>query len=247
MPGNRNIGECHLRSFVCRAGHELRVTERCVVDDLGRGRDMDFATLLRHEIVKALRNQRHTVVHGTDTVGPAAGDDTFWVLRYSHHHRGATWFDTEENVVWLCAYARHRSGEPFDAFERFPQLIGEGLMRPTASDYEALRDDRAERFAAVVSFEAQDLLAAARAQPGVEERRVIGTTQPVGLVVHVVETLEETYVAVFGDTTGLAQLQLLLAALYPDRELEEWRPEQRLPTRDLNLERGEFCLSIVHG
>ncbi len=246
MPGNRNIGECHLRSFVCRAGHELRVTERCVVDDLGFGRDTDFDTLLRHEMVRALRNQRHTVVHGTDTVGPAAGDDTLWVLRYGHHHRGATWFDAEENVVWLCAYARHRSGEPSDAFERFPQLIGAGLVRPTAADYEALRDDRAERFAAVVSVETQDLLAAARAQPGVEERRVIGTTQPVGLVVHVVETLEETYVAVFGDTTGLAQLQLLLAALYPARAFDDWRAEQRLPTRDLNLERGEFCLSILH-
>jgi len=136
---------------------------------------------------------------------------------------------------------------PAGCFERFPQLIEAGLMRPTAVDYEALRNDRAERFAAVVSVEAQDLLAAARAHPGVEGRRVIGTTQPVGLVVHVVETLEETYVAVCGDTTGLAQLQLLLAALYPDRAYDEWRPEPRLPTRHLNLERGEFCLSIVHG
>ncbi|HMI99015.1 MAG TPA: hypothetical protein VK488_04185 [Gaiellaceae bacterium] len=247
MPGNRNTGESHLRSFVCRAGHELRVTERCVVDDLGFDRETDFDILLRHEIVTALRNRRHTVVYGTATVGPAAGDDTLWVLRQTHDHRGATWFDAEQNVVWLCAYAHHRSGAPGDAFEHFPQLIEAGLMRPTAADYEALGDDRAERFAAVVGIEAQALLAAARAQPGVEERRVVGTTQPVGLVVHVVDTLEETYVAVFGDTTGPAQFALLLAALYPDRTLEEWRWEERLPTRDLDLARGEFCLSIVHG
>ena len=247
MPGNRHHGDCHLRSFVCRAGHDLRVTERCVVEDLESGHDAGFDLLLRHEIVVALRNQRHTVVHGTDTVGPAAGVDTLWVLRYSHHHRGATWFDPEENVVWLCAYARHRSGEPQDAFPHFDELRRAGLIRPTAADYESLRDDRAERFAVVVSAEAQALLDTARAQPGVEARRVIGTTQPVGLVVHIVETLEETYVAVYGDTTDLAQLQLLIAALYPDRAFDEWRAEQRLPTRDLDLQRGEFCLSIVHG
>ena len=91
-------------------------------------------------------------------------------------------------------------------------------MRPTAADYEALGDDRAERFAAVVGIEAQELLAVARAQPGVEARRVIGTTQPVGLVVHVVDTLEETYTAVFGDTTGPAQFALLLD---PDGRLDD--------------------------
>jgi hypothetical protein len=151
-----------------------------------------------------------------------------------------------ENVVWLCAYDRHRSGQADDAFQRFPELIAAGLLRPTTDDYEALRDDRAERFAFVVADEAQELLAAARARPGVEQHRVIGTTQPVGLLVHLVETLEETFVAVFGDTTDLAQLQLLLLALYPDRAFEDWRMEQRLPTRMLDLRRGEFCLSIIH-
>jgi hypothetical protein len=246
MPGNRAVGDCHKRSFLCRAGHELRITERCVIDDLGFARNAEFHSLLAHEIVRAFRNQRHTVVVGTDTVGPAAGADTIWVLRHTHHHRGETWFDTAENVVWLCGYERHRSGEAGDAFQRFPELIAAGVMRPTVADYEALRDDRAERFAFVVADEAQQLLAAARARPGVEERRVIGTTQPVGLLVHLVETLEETFVAVFGDTTDLAQLQLLLLALYPERAFEEWRAEQRLPTRALNLRRGEFCLSIVH-
>jgi len=222
------------------------VTQRCATDDLGHATDTSFETLLRHEIVRALRNQREEVVIGADTVGPAAGEATLWVLRYSHHHRGTTWFDAKENVVWLCAYARHRSGERGDAFPYFEQLRQASLIRPGGPDYEALHDDRAERFAAVVELEAQSLLTAARADPGVEERRVIGQTQPVGLVVHLVETLEETYVAVFGDTTGVAQLQLLLAALYPDRTMYEWRPEVRLPTRVLDLERGEFCLSIVH-
>lgn len=246
MPGH-NTGECHGRSFVSRAGHELRITARCVLDDLGIRQDSTFETLQSHEIVKALRNQRHTNVRGTNTVGPAAGSNTLWVLRYGHFHRGATWFDEEQNVVWLCAYALHRSGDPADAFPHFDELRQSGVLWPTTGDYQALSDEHGERFSAVVAPEAQDLLAAARATPGVEERRVIGTTQPVGLVVHIVETLEETFVAVFGDTTEIPQLQMLLAALYPDRAFQEWRPEERLPTRDLNHIRGEFCLSIVHG
>jgi hypothetical protein len=147
-------------------------------------------------------------VVGTDTVGPTGGGDAIWVLRYTGNHRGATWFDANQNVVWLCAYARHRSGTDNDAFQQFPVLIRENGMLPTEADYEALAKDRAERFAAVVCFDAPKLLADARAHAGVEVRGVIGTTQPAGLVVHLVETLEETYLAVFGDTTDLAQLQL---------------------------------------
>ncbi|MEJ7786477.1 MAG: hypothetical protein WKF96_16870 [Solirubrobacteraceae bacterium] len=195
--------------------------------------------------MRALRNERHTVVYGTTTVGPAAGDDTFWVLRQGSNHRGATWFDSTESVVWLCAYGRHRSGQPDDAFQHFAALIRDGTIRPTETDHQALAEDRAERFADVVVEEAQELLAAARAHPGTEERRVIGTTQPVGLVVHIVETLEETFVAVYGDATMPAQLQLLLVALYPERAFDDWRWEQRLPTRELNLARGEICLSIL--
>lgn len=240
-------GECLGRSLLCQAGHELRVTARCLHADLGADSTATFESLLRHEIVKAFRRRRHDAVYGTSTVGPACGSDTLWVLRYGHHHRGATWFDGDQNIVWLCAYARHRSGDPNDAFPYFEELRAAELVRPTAADYEALFTDRAERFSAVVEAEAQALLAAARLEPGTEQRRVIGTTRPVGVVVHIVETLEETYVAVLGDTTGPTELQLLLVALFPDRPFDHWRQERRLPTRDLDFRRAEFCLSIVHG
>lgn len=67
------------------------------------------------------------------------------------------------------------------------------------------------------------------------------------VVVRIVETLEETYVAVSGLRLTLPVLQLLLVSLYPDRRFEEWRTEQSLPTRELDLARAELCLSIVHG
>jgi hypothetical protein len=110
-----------------------------------------------------------------------------------------------------------------------------------------LFDDRAEQFAVVVGARAPELLAAARTQPGVELRGVIGHGNPVGVLVHIVETLEQTFVTVAGRRTGPAQFQVLLAVLYPDRGFHEWEWEPRLPTRELDLAAGEYCLSIVHG
>lgn len=239
-------GLLHLRSFICAAGHELRVTRRCVEADLGLGPDDHLEHLLRHPIIKAFISERTSELRGTTTVGPAAGDNTLWVLRRTHRHRGATWYDQELNVVWLCAYSRHRSGDPDDAFPKFDEMRESREIWPLDEDRQALLDDRAERFAAVVQQEGEELLKEARAEPGVEHTRVIGTTHPVGLLVHIVETLEETYLAISGATMNPAQLQLLLVALYPDSAFNEWRPEERLPTRELDVTRAEFCLSIAH-
>jgi hypothetical protein len=71
--------------------------------------------------------------------------------------------------------------------------------------------------------------------------------EPVAIVVQVVETLEETFVAVSGLHLLPSLYQLLLVALYPDRPFSEWRPAQRLPTRLLDHTRAEFCVSILHG
>lgn len=239
-------GIFHLRSFVSPAGHELRITARCLNEDLGLETSHDFEQSMRHPIVKALVSERHSSLQGTTTVGPAAGDDTLWVLRRTHRHRGATWFDPDLNVVWLCAYAAHRSGDTEDAFPRFDALRASGEIWPSEEDRFELQNDRAERFTAVVEKEVQDLLAQARDDPGVEHHRQIGTTQPVGILIYLVETLEETYIAVSGATMDLAKLQILLAAIYPDCSFEEWRPEDRLPTRELDVTMAEFCLSIAH-
>jgi hypothetical protein len=236
-------GECHLRSFLCTAGHELRVTTRCVTDDLNVAADTHFERLLRHPIVEGLKNERATTMHGGNTVGPEAGDKTLWTLRRGNDHRGATWYDAEEAVVWLCAYGLHRSGTPDDAFQRFAALGN--IIYPTAEDYEALEEDRADRFAVRVDLEAQQLLSAARAEPETEKTAVIGRMDKVGLVVHVVETLEQTFVAVVARDP--MRLQLLLGSLYPDRNFSDWEwEEEGLPTRPLDRARGEICLSIVH-
>lgn len=239
-PG-RSVG----RSLLCEAGHELRVTRRCVSEDLGHEPDATFAELLAYDIVQAFCAERHNKVRGSNTVGPAAGAKTATVLRRGNDHRGATWYDESENVVWLCGYARHRSGEPDDAFPYFQSLIVADRLLPDEDDDVALIEDRADRFALVVGPESEALLAEARNDPGVEKRALIGTTQPVGLLVHVVETLEETFVALTG-TSDIAQIQVLLVALYPTRAFEDWEYADALPTRSLDHAAGEFCLKILH-
>jgi hypothetical protein len=109
-----------------------------------------------------------------------------------------------------------------------------------------LEADRGEQFAGFVLTDAPALLAIACENPDTEQVRIIGQ-EPVTIVVRVVETMEETFVAISGLRLTLPVLQLLLVSLYLHRGFEEWRPENRLPTRELDRVRAELCFSMVHG
>ncbi|HVA10221.1 MAG TPA: hypothetical protein VNG12_26185 [Acidimicrobiales bacterium] len=238
-------GVCRGGSFVCEAGHELRITSRCLRADLDREPPQAFAELAEaHPIVHSLSTKRDSLTHGGKTVGPASGARTLFHLGQGNDHRGATWFDHRERVVWLCGYRWHRSGHAADAFPYFHRLLRSGEIWPTQEDYAWLETDHAERLAEELPEVAQSLLQQARAAPNVEYRAVIGTGG-VGLVVEVVATLEETYVAVRVATMGdPTRLVALLAAFYPDRNFDEWASRTRLPTRHLGA--GEICLSILN-
>lgn len=193
-----------------------------------------------------LRRERASVTAGPSTLGPRGGERPLTILRHTNDWRGVTWFDDGAGVVWLCACGWHRSGEADDALRRFERLRDEGQIWPTEEDYEALNADRGTQFAALVVTDAPRLLAMARASPGTERLLVIGL-EPVAAVVQVVETLEETFVAFSGVSLTTALFPLLLVSFYPDRPYEDWRPEQRFPTRELDRSRAEVCMSIVHG
>jgi len=237
----------HLRSFVCATGHELRITHRCLRDDLSDSCEAPFDKLAnRHGIIRAFRRERRHATAGADTLGPRGGIRPLTVLRHTDTWRGVTWFDESVGVVWLCACGRHRSGQPDDAFPQFTGLRESGRIWPSDDEYEALAADRGERFAAFVVDDAARLLAAARVAPDIEHVLVIGG-HPIAMVVRVVETLEETFVAFSLQNFSPDLFQVLLVALYPDRQFEEWRQEKRLPTRELDHTHSEFCMSIVHG
>ena len=184
---------------------------------------------------------------GTRTVGPACGDFTVYRLGYGHDHRGATWHDAVERVVWLCAYGLHRSGEDDDAFPYFHDLIRAGTLLPTEDDYAALFDDRGRRFADTLYEDAQHLLARARSTPGVEQIGVLGGEQTTAVVVDVVDTLEETYVAFSVVRINTSRLVMILAAFDVEAAFADWELVERLPTRPLRVADGEICYRILRG
>lgn len=225
---------------------ELRITARCLAEDLGLATETPFEDCARVPIVRAFENQRCDGPTGTKTVGPAAGDRTIYRLAMGHRHRGATWFDVAHDVVWLCGYRLHESGDAEDAFPYFHELIEGRRILPTVDDYERLFRDRASRFASTVATDAQSLLAAARTNPGVEQRGLVGGEQHLGAVVEVVETLEETYVAFSLVGLNSTRIIMLLAAFFPDAEFSDWDPVDALPTRPLQTEDAEIGYRILN-
>ena len=222
----------HRGSCIC-SDYELRITRRCLGDDLGLREDATFEDALGHPIVDAFMSQRGQDPLGTKTVGPEAGKRTFYRLARGHDHRAATWYDERHRVVWLCAYARHRSGEPDDAFPYFRDLMAENRMFPAVEDYELLFSDQGHRFAELAIGDAQEALARADLEPGYEVATVLGLTVPVSVVVHLVDDLREIYVSFC--LRGLTQEQLLviLAAFRADTEFGDWELIDALPHRAL--------------
>ncbi len=238
-------GECRAGGFLCTAGHELRLTSRCLLENLARAVDTPFVDLLEIPIVSALVGKRGGATIGSKTVGPAAGDRTLYHLGQGNDHRGATWFDAENGVVWLCAYRHHRSGTQADAFPYFRELIADGRMMPVRSDYEQLAADRTARSAREAIRDAQPILAKARRRPGNEVRGTV-SFESVGVVVEVIETMTETYVALSMLRITPKILQLVLLGFYPDRDYDEWQPGRPYPARRLDADRAEMCFSIFH-
>lgn len=235
------------RSFLGGGDFELRVTARCLVEDLHEDAATQFAELVRYPIVAAFRKKHHTDPTTTRTVGPTAGDRTLGRLAYGDDHRGTIWFDRQHNVLWLCAaHDQHRSGKPDDAFPYFDQLIGADRIYPTVDDYEALERDRAARLVDAIPADAQALLEQARATPGTQ---VIGKVGPVRVrltVVQVVGVADELFVAISMRHSDDVSLAAVLFGFRPDTDdFEVWRNETSLPTGELDRREPELAYSTV--
>jgi len=166
-------------------------------------------------------------------------------LGYGTDHRGATWHDQAERVVWLCGYRLHRSGEDDDAFPYFHELIGAGELLPTEADYATLFDDRGRRFTETLYEDAQELLARARSNPGVEHVGILGGEETTAVLVEVVDTLEETYVAFSVAGMDTSRLLMLLGAFDADAPFSAWELVSMFPTRPLHHADSEICYRIL--
>lgn len=185
----------HRGSFLCER-YELRITGRCLQDDLGMHPETSFAEASRHEIVRAFREKRRDQPFGAKTVGPAAGVRTLFHLGQGDDHRGATWFDRDDAIVWLCAYGFHRSGQPEDSFQHFDRLRTEQRIYPDEEDYLRLEVDRGARFAELGPIEGPEFAALALASPGEVQERLMGRTVPVRLLADIVDDIAELTVGI---------------------------------------------------
>lgn len=216
--------------FLVGPNRELRITERCLTEDLRRGPDAHLEDIQNHEIIRALVRERRD----KDIGRPLTGLTTqlpVGVLAHGHDHRGATWFDEQHGVVWLMAYRLHRSGQPDDFFPLVQELDAQDQLFPTETDYERLELDRADRFVKSVLIESQQLLKAGRATPEVEVSRELGGAYAVAVTVEVADDLESITVAFDLRTLRIPEHKLaILAALVP---AGGWVEVDRMPSRAL--------------
>src|SRR4051794_4167251 len=102
-------------AYICEEW-ELRVTRRCLTEDLGRATDTTLEAIQDVEIVKAFIKKRSDRTDDRSQITPLTCGEDVWVLARGNDHRAATWYDEHEQVVWLLAYGLHRSGETDDFF-----------------------------------------------------------------------------------------------------------------------------------
>lgn len=220
--------------------YRLRITLRCLEHDLGMSRD-DVNTPLgeiNHEFVHAFVEKRTAHPKGTEPFvlpkhGPIADK-----LRWTERWRGATLYDSEENVVWLLGFGYHTSGRDDDVYEVLEALDRDDKLLPTNEDYELFFEASEATLPGLLRQTAGEMFNEANDSPGTEVRRDIGGTFPVSVVVERENGMTATWLAISyrllrGEYEPPPEWeQFILAAFFPGRRPEDIvSPEQRLPTR----------------
>jgi hypothetical protein len=221
-------------------GWELRVTRRCLRDDLGADPDADFGEVLGLEIVKAFVRERSDKTDSTRQVSPVSCGVPVWVLAHGNDHRGCTWYDEDEHIVWLLAYRRHRSGASDDFFPYAKSLDAADVLLPEAADYRRAILERDSYFAWAVTVETPVLLQEARETPG-EHSHVFGGRYGTRIDVEVDPEIGEAITIAFDSaTTPWEHAVIIMAVLAPGRL---WEMTSRMPSRDLND--GEIAMTVL--
>ncbi len=232
------VGLPHLGSHICDEW-ELRVTARCLEDDLKRPTDSNFEELTGIEIVKALVKDRSHRAIDTRRVAPLTCGEEVWVLSRGNDHRGATWHDSANRVVWLVACGRHRSGTSDDFFPYCKALDEDDTLLPAEQDYERLILDRDLRFAYAIRVEAPLVLKTARETPG-EHNVMLGGQFGICLTVECADELESIAVAFRVESTEFEHVPIILQAF----QVGKWEPATQMPSRPLAP--GEFAFELIH-
>lgn len=235
------IGTTASGAYICK-DWELRITARCLDEDLNAEPGADLETVRGLEIVKAMIAAHEERAFTGRTVSPLTCGQDIWVLTYGHNHRGGTFYDEAGQVIWLVAYHRHRAREHDDFFPYCTEIDREKRLLPTKEDYERMFEDRDRRFVDAVVYEAPLIVRKAEQTDG-EYRCTVGGSLGAGLSIEIDNELEARAMTVAFAATDIEtfeQGQLLLSALHPG----QWEMASAMPSRD--LEPSEVAFTIIH-
>ncbi len=233
------VGKNHFGARICE-GWELRVTARCLAEDLGKQADSNFEDLLGIDIVKALVKDRSDKTTDRNQINPLTCGVPVWVLSRGHDHRGATFFDEEERVVWLLASGHHRSGADTDAFRHFKALDAAQNLLPAAGDYERMFDERGMRFVDALVIEAPLILKEARESK--EELKVLlGGDFGARVAIEIEDPVEATTLGLMAEYLDWDHVTIVLSAFHAEGT---WETVERMPSRE--LQEGEVAFIHVH-
>ena len=146
------------------------MTARCLTDDLGLGQEYLSQDVREYshqlEVLRKFASVRGTDPSSGEVLsGFPAGCRSLHVGR----PRAVTYWDPDEDVCWLLAYAEyHAVGDRKDAFNVFQDLNRRGELTPTVDDYLALNEELTEDFLEQLGELGEGLLDEARAHPGTE-------------------------------------------------------------------------------
>jgi hypothetical protein len=235
------VGRTAGGAYICEEW-ELRVTARCLDEDLNASATAEFEELRGLEIIKALISDRSTSPVSGKELNPMSSGHEVFALGYGHAHRGATLHDESNAVVWLVAYGRHRSGDGDDFYPWVKALDQEGRLIPIHADYRRMLVERDRRFVEAVVMETPVILRDARKAEG-EYKVVVGGELGVSLSIEIDDELDAQAITVAFPANAIQswdQCTVLLAALAPGRE---WDSIARMPSRE--LVDGELAFTVM--
>src|ERR1700733_1387812 len=166
------VGRAAGGAYICEKW-ELRVTARCLDEDLNASSAAEFEELRGLEIIKAFMGDRSASPVAGKELNPMSSGHEVFALGYGHAHRGATLYDEGNAVVWLLAYGRHRSGDDDDFYPWVKALDREGRLIPVHADYRRMLVERDRRFVEAVVVETPVILRDARKAEG-EYKAIVG-------------------------------------------------------------------------
>jgi hypothetical protein len=157
-----------------RGSWDLAVTRRCRTEDLGLRADEDWREHLTRVSALAAFDERRSQRVGILPV-------PVFTL-HSAEDRGATWYDDQEDIVWLLAVA------PNHGYDYFPHLAQRGQLLPTEDDYLELEADLPDRFELErIGRHAREIRTEATARPGEVVDGVLGNRVLIRVCVEVGE------------------------------------------------------------